>query len=223
MSPRKTRPKTRDALVEAATGLFLRQGYTATSLDDVCAQSRVSKGALFHYFDDKEALGRAALEHWMAMGEQAFGNGAYLKIEDPVERALGLIDCAIELSRLGPPGCLVGIFTQELAPTNETLRQSCASSFARWVDHFEALIRAAKDARAPSSDLDPRGLAQHGLTVLQGSILLARAHGDVALIEQQLRHFRRYLAMRFEEAAAHRLRGVRCLRSNGRKFPMRRS
>ena len=202
MAPRKAKPETREALVNAATGLFLRQGYTATSIDDVCAQSGVSKGALFHYFADKEALGRAALERWMAMGEQAFGNGAYLTIEDPVERALGLIDCAIEMSRMGPPGCLIGIFTQELAPTNETVRQCCASSFARWVDHFEALIQAAKDARHPGSDLDPRGLAQHGLTVLQGSILLARAHGDVAIIEQQLRHFRHYLAMHFERATA---------------------
>lgn len=203
MSPRKAKPETRDALIEAATALFLRQGYTSTTIDEVCAQSGVTKGALFHYFADKDALGRAALECWMARGAQVFGTGAYLDAPDPLDRALGLIDFAIELSRVGPPGCLVGIFTQELAPTNESVRAACAASFARWIEHFEALIRAAKAAHAPASDIDPRAFAEHALAVLQGSLILARAQGDVAVIAQNLKHFRGYLALRFETARIH--------------------
>jgi len=215
MAKLKTRPEAREVLLDAASARFMRQGYAATSLDDVCTDSGLTKGALFHYFASKESLGLAALERWIARGEHAFATGAYLDAAEPLDRALGLVDFASELARMGPPGCLAGIFTQEFAATNEGVRQSCAASFGRWVDHFETLIRSAKEAHAPGSDIDPRGLAQHALAVIQGSIILARAHNRGAIIEEQLRHFRTYLAMRFAAAQKPRLRAARRRASRG--------
>ena len=53
---------TRRALVAAARRLFSRQGYAATSLDEVCDRARVTKGALYHHFRNKEDLFSAVLE-----------------------------------------------------------------------------------------------------------------------------------------------------------------
>src|SRR6267378_255388 len=50
---------TRQALVSAARRLWSRHGYAATSLDDVCARAGVTKGALYHHFQNKEDLLRA--------------------------------------------------------------------------------------------------------------------------------------------------------------------
>jgi AcrR family transcriptional regulator len=47
---------TKAALVEVAEGLFAEQGYAATSLDQVVAGARVTKGALYHHFSGKQAL-----------------------------------------------------------------------------------------------------------------------------------------------------------------------
>ena len=44
--------------------LVRRQGYAATSVDEICAAAGVSKGAFFHHFASKEALGIAAAEQW---------------------------------------------------------------------------------------------------------------------------------------------------------------
>jgi TetR/AcrR family transcriptional repressor of nem operon len=200
MSSRTAKPETREALLSAARTLFLRQGYTATGIDEICAQSGLTKGALFHYFADKEALGMATLERWIDDGARAFSSGAYLHHPDPLARALGFVDFAIELSRMGPPGCIAGIFTQELAPTNAKVREACSAAFSGWVDNFEGLIGAAKAAYAPASDLDPRSLAQHALAVLQGSLILARAHQRPEIVAEQLRHFRAYLAAQFRAA-----------------------
>jgi TetR/AcrR family transcriptional regulator, mexJK operon transcriptional repressor len=41
---------------EAATELFLRNGYLGTSMDDVAARARVSKQTVYTHFDDKERL-----------------------------------------------------------------------------------------------------------------------------------------------------------------------
>jgi TetR/AcrR family transcriptional repressor of nem operon len=193
MSERATRPDTREALLQAATELFLRQGYSATGIDEICLRAGVSKGALFHHFPDKEALGRAALERWVADAGRAFAGAPYGALADPLARLLGFVDFLSALARIGPPGCLVGIFTQELAPANEAVRATCVASFGSWIAHAESLIAAAKAVRAPASAIDPRSLAEHGLAVLQGALILARARGSSAVIEDQLGHYRRYL------------------------------
>jgi len=58
--PRTADSATREPLVAAAVRLMLTKGYVATTVDDVCASARLTKGAFFHYFEDKEALAQAA-------------------------------------------------------------------------------------------------------------------------------------------------------------------
>lgn len=47
---------TRRALLDSATALFARRGYEATSLDHVAADARVTKGAVYHHFANKQTL-----------------------------------------------------------------------------------------------------------------------------------------------------------------------
>jgi AcrR family transcriptional regulator len=47
---------TRQELVRTATDLFGRQGYSATSLNDVVTAAQVTKGAFYHHFESKEEL-----------------------------------------------------------------------------------------------------------------------------------------------------------------------
>ncbi|MBP2473835.1 AcrR family transcriptional regulator [Crossiella equi] len=53
---------TRQALVDSAVELFTRKGYAGTSLDEIAAKARVTKGALYHHFGGKQALFEAAFE-----------------------------------------------------------------------------------------------------------------------------------------------------------------
>jgi AcrR family transcriptional regulator len=54
---------TRLALVESATGLFAANGYTSTSLDEVAANARLTKGAIYHHFGSKADLFEAVCDH----------------------------------------------------------------------------------------------------------------------------------------------------------------
>ncbi|HET9138165.1 helix-turn-helix domain-containing protein, partial [Actinophytocola sp.] len=53
---------TRAALVESAVELFTRHGYAGTSLDAVAKRARLTKGALYHHFNGKQALFEAAFD-----------------------------------------------------------------------------------------------------------------------------------------------------------------
>jgi len=53
---RAARLGSRDVILDAATTLFLRNGYLGTSMDDIAARAGVSKQTVYTHFADKEQL-----------------------------------------------------------------------------------------------------------------------------------------------------------------------
>jgi AcrR family transcriptional regulator len=100
---------TRAALIDVATDLFATNGYDATAIPTVLAAAGVSRGALYHHFESKEALFEAVLKSVEAQAMVKVtraardaadpldglrrGCAAYLAMcRDPVVRQISLID-----------------------------------------------------------------------------------------------------------------------------------
>jgi len=78
---------TKRALVDVATRLFTEQGYAATSLDQIVAGARVTKGALYHHFSGKQAVFEAVFEK-IESDASARIRKALRGSRDPWEKAL---------------------------------------------------------------------------------------------------------------------------------------
>jgi AcrR family transcriptional regulator len=59
--------ETRGRILEAAVKRFASAGYNAASVDDICAEAGVSKGAFYHHFPTKQAIFLALMNGWLAM------------------------------------------------------------------------------------------------------------------------------------------------------------
>jgi len=76
MSPRtkeqyeEIRQKSRQVIMDAALELFAQQGYFGTSISQIAKLAKVSKGLLYNYFDNKEALLEAIVMQAVETGEQ---------------------------------------------------------------------------------------------------------------------------------------------------------
>ena len=53
--PRKRR-STKNRIIKSAWNLFYKNGYDNTTVEDIIAASKTSKGTFYHYFKGKEAL-----------------------------------------------------------------------------------------------------------------------------------------------------------------------
>ena len=85
-------PDTKRRLLDAATGLMMQQGFTATSVDEICEQAKLTKGSFFHYFKSKEEIGEGALDHYFDRQKAMFFQADFNKLADPLERLNGLLD-----------------------------------------------------------------------------------------------------------------------------------
>ena len=205
--PTKNAPERGDArsrLLAAAKDVIRKQGFAATSVDDLCAAAEVTKGAFFHHFKSKEALGVACAEYWSETTSELFRNAPYHDHSDPLERVLGYIDFRRSLMEGDPANwtCLVGTMTQEVYQTSPSIREACAESILSHAETLEADLQAAIDDRSLKVDWNVAGLARHTQAVLQGAFILAKATNDRTAALESVDHLRRYIELLFNHRRA---------------------
>jgi TetR/AcrR family transcriptional repressor of nem operon len=202
--PRRTKlnPERGDArtrLLEAARDVIRRQGYAATSVDDLCRDAGVTKGAFFHQFGSKEALGVAAADYWDQTTSAFFAAAPYHAHKNPLRRVLGYLDfrAGIIAGGIEEFTCLAGTMAQEVYGSSPAIRDACAASIFGHARTLVPDIQAAMDATGIKRPWTAESLAQHMQAVLQGAFILAKAGNDPAYARESIAHLRNYVELLF--------------------------
>src|ERR1700737_717757 len=90
------RQEPRQEILRAAARLFQQQGYDATSMNDVAAALKLSKGGLYHHFQSKDEILFNLMSHAMDITEERVINPVR-GIADVEERLRALIRLHIEV------------------------------------------------------------------------------------------------------------------------------
>lgn len=176
---------------------MLSKGYVAASIDEICGAAGVTKGSFFHHFACKEELGKVLLLHF-GHKQLAAMQGAISTLEDPLDRVYALLDvCADRCRDATMRGCLIGTFAQEISETHPILRDVCGACFRHLAAAVATDLTLAQARHAPRLDVDPAGLADCLVALIQGSLLLQRATTDVEVMGRNLRHFKNLLKTSF--------------------------
>lgn len=193
-------PETKRKLVDASMNLMRAHGYTATTVDDICAAAGVTKGGFFHYFKSKDEIAKAALAHFHEGKVKDYEAAPFRKLADPLDRVFGRLNFAESSSggtRHPTKGCLIGVFAQELAFTSPEFRDACQVYFSKIAADFEKDLIEARAARSPQPDFDPQGVATMYISIVQGSLMLAKTAGTNDVLIANLEQFRKYLQCLF--------------------------
>lgn len=174
------------------------RGFAATSVDDLCAAAGVTKGAFFHHFVSKEALGVALVDDWTLTTGAMFAAHPYNALPDPLDRVFAYLD--LRRALLGQPlpefSCVAGTTVQEVYETSPPIRAAAERSIRSGFQHVLPHLQAALSAH-PVQGVTAEGLAQQVQVAVQGGIILAKAMDDPAPARAAFDHLERYLRLLF--------------------------
>jgi TetR/AcrR family transcriptional repressor of nem operon len=209
MTPRRTGAgiDARRALLDVALDLFREAGYAATTVDDLCQAAGVTKGAFFHRFASKEALGVAAIAHWSEVTGALFAAADYHTHADRVDRVLAYLDlrAALVQGSAAEYSCVAGTMAQEIHASHPALREAADASIRGGAAHIEAHLTEAL-AQHPVPGVTAATLALHIQAVIQGAFVVGKARNDPAVVTDSIAQLRRYVEFLFgREAGAGQL------------------
>lgn len=180
---------TREKLVRTAERLMLRDGYSATRVDDVIRKAGLSKGSFYHFFDSKESLGLAALERYYADRVGRLATGTYANEPDPLRRAHGFLEHASHVAAdLWKAGCLLANLAADAAGSSRVI----SSALKKRTSELRAMLLGVL-APFATPEVTAAELADQFLICIEGSILLARIYDDPAHLQRGIDQFRRCL------------------------------
>lgn len=196
--PRRSEARTR--LLDAAVTALRRQGYAGTTVEDICTEAGVTKGAFFHHFRSKEELAVAAAGQFSDWLEGLFERSGWRSHADPLDRVLAYVDFRIAIFRGAIPQytCMLGMMVQESYATNPAIRHACAAGIRLHAAPIEEEIAAAMREHGVTG-FTAGSLAVHIMAVVQGAFVLAKAVDGPDDAIETLRHLRRYIEMLFRK------------------------
>jgi TetR/AcrR family transcriptional regulator, transcriptional repressor for nem operon len=195
---RVPRGEARVRLLEAARALVRQKGFAGTSVDELCMAAGVTKGAFFHHFASKEALGVALIDDWTEMTGAMFAAHPYNSLPDPLDRVFAYIALRREIlcQPVAEFSCVAGTTVQEAFETAPPIREAAARSIASGCDHVRRHLDEALAAHpVPGASAD--SLARLFQVAVQGGIILAKADGTADPAREAFDHLERYLRLLF--------------------------
>lgn len=147
----------RQEILRIAARLFQQQGYDATSMNDVAAALKLSKGGLYHHFQSKDEILFHIMSHAMDITEERVINAAR-RIEGAEERLRTLIRLHIEVV-LSEEDREITVMLHENHPLPPALRRKINGRKKDYVHFMENLIADVQRQRGSASQVTPRAAA----------------------------------------------------------------
>ncbi len=183
--PRTEKAKnTRERIVRTATQLISVKGYFHTTVDDVLAVARLTKGGFYAHFDSKEALGRAVIEHATAVFlERVVGH--VHRFTDPRDQLHALLEAyrMYAVGRAFDGGCFFVNLAAEMDDQHPEFAALVAERFAELRALVTTIVETGKATGAIEPSLPTEGLSVAFVSYLTGTMLQAKVSGVFALFD----------------------------------------
>src|SRR6202165_1699666 len=154
---RDTVVDSRQEILRTAARLFQQRGYDATSMNDVAAALKLSKGGLYHHFQSKDEILFEIMNHAMEITQEQLINPVR-RIVGPEERLRALIRLHIEVV-LSPRDREITVMLHENHPLPPALRKRINVRKKDYIHFLENLMGEVQQSRHVRAKVSPRAAA----------------------------------------------------------------
>jgi TetR/AcrR family transcriptional repressor of nem operon len=155
-----------------------RSGYRSADLDAILAAAGVTKGALYHHFDNKEALGYAVVD-------EVITGSVHQKWVQPLRNAKNPIDVLVRIVQSESVkredvrrGCPLLNLANEMSGIDEGFRRRTAKLFKDWHDAVAGALREGQKRGLVRNDINANETATFLIATYEGYVVLGKNSQD---------------------------------------------
>lgn len=198
----RTRNK-REEILEAAERSVLSKGFDATSIEEIVAETGITKGGFFYHFKDKNALARALLERSIEIVAESVNEiekRARDLTDDPLQCVLIILKLLAEgLTEPDHPfqRSLISAIVYQERLFDRTIVERMRELLLDYEDRRLSFFEQIAEVYDMSDDVDLEHVSAMFNTVFEGAIVHARATARPEAQAQQILLYRSYLKLLF--------------------------
>jgi TetR/AcrR family transcriptional repressor of nem operon len=186
--------RTRQSLLQAASEEIHRAGFRGSDLDTILRRTGVTKGAMYHHFENKEALGYAVLEEVIARIMREKWQVPLAQADDPIDALIAIVEATSLMPEHVSCGCPLNNLSQEMSPLDEGFRRCTAKLFDAWHDAIAVALHTGQARGTVRRDVDPGATATFLIAAYEGYMSLGKCFRDVDRMRDGQAMLVRYLA-----------------------------
>ena len=163
--------ETRAKIIEAAIKLFSTRGFNAASVDDICKEAGISKGAFYHHFESKQLLFLALLDGWLETIDSAIEASKDKTVPETFTQITQAFPYIFATAGEGLP-MFLEFWLQ--ASRDDKIWQASISPYRRYHKYFTSLIKKGVDEGSfveVDADLTSRMIMSTAMGLLLQSLL----------------------------------------------------
>lgn len=174
--------RTRQRLLQAAFQEVYHSGFQGSDLEAILDRAGVTKGALYHHFENKEALGYAVVDEVLATRMRDKWLRPLEHARNPIDALARIVQSTSTKPEWLRGGCPMNNLAQEMSPLDEGFRKRLAKLFSGWYDGIAAALREGQKRGLVRSDVDPNERAIFLVAVYEGYLSLAKNSQDARVL-----------------------------------------
>ncbi len=175
--------RTRERLLQAASREIYRSGFQSASLDTILASAGVTKGALYHHFKNKEALGYAVVEEVISPDVRGTWVRPLQSVKDPIDSLIRIVRGIPVRPADVCGGCQLNNLAQEMSPLDAGFRKRLEIIFDAWREAAAYALREGQIHGSVRRDVEPNDAAGLLIAMVEGYGSLAKNAQDPKVIK----------------------------------------
>ena len=197
MKTERNPANTRNKILSSAFQEMHKHGYQGMRIDQILKNTRLKKGALYHHFPGKQALGYAVLEELIQKRITDLWITPLKACDDPLE---GIYNLFVKLDEEWSEeffnlGCPLNNLAQEMSPIDEGFRKRIEDFFNYWKQEISQALKKGQEQNIINPSINVDNCAIFILATIEGTLAMIKNQQNKALLYSCGEELKRYLNM----------------------------
>lgn len=186
---------TRLTILQKAFDLIYANGYQTTSIDDIIATTKVTKGAFYYHFKSKDEMGLAIIKEILNPSTVDTFVEPFKNTADPNKEIYGMIKHLLNENPLllAKYGCPVSNLAQEMTPWHKEFSKALEKLTTKWRSIMISSIKEGVKSGYYKSNINPQQVSDFVISGYWGILNLGKVNNSSECYNGYLKELKNYL------------------------------